>query len=107
MNMRRMIGLLLAIAGFAALPLAKAQRLVGSEDSSGTVASTGTVHELPDLPYTRPTQKMKLRNYFLDTVGPYPIVGAAFAAGRKQADNAGPRHRRRKHHDSVCALGSL
>ena len=90
MNMRRMIGLLLAIAGFAALPLAKAQRLVGSEDSSGTVASTGTVHELPDLPYTRPTQKMKLRNYFLDTVGPYPIVGAAFAAGINQADNAVP-----------------
>jgi hypothetical protein len=90
MNMRRMMGFLLAIAGFAALPLAKAQTLVGSEDSSGTVASTGTSHELPDLPYTRPTQKMKLHNYFLDTVGPYPIVGAAFVAGINQADNSVP-----------------
>jgi hypothetical protein len=90
MNMRRMVGLLLAIAGFAALPLAKAQTLVGSEDSSGTVASASTTHELPDLTYQRPTQKMKLRNYFFDTVGPYPIVGAALAAGINQADNAPP-----------------
>jgi hypothetical protein len=90
MNMRRMMGWLLAIAGIAALPLAKAQTLVGSEDSSGTVASASTTHQLPELTYMRPTQKMKLRNYLFDTFGPYPIIGAAFAAGINQADNAPP-----------------
>ena len=90
MNMRRMMGFLLAIAGFAASPLAKAQTLVGSEGSSGTVASTGTTQELPDFPYTRPSEKAKLHNYFFDTVGPYPIIGAAFVAGINQANNAPP-----------------
>jgi hypothetical protein len=33
---------------------------------------------------------MKLRNYFFETFGPYPIVGAALAAGIGQADNAVP-----------------
>ncbi len=90
MNTRRMVVLLLAIAGFAALPLTKAQTLVGLEDSPGTVASASSTHELPDLTYRPPTQKMKLRNYVFDTVGPYPIVGAALAAGINQADNAPP-----------------
>jgi hypothetical protein len=87
MNMRRMMSFLLVIAGFAALPLAKAQMLV---DSPGTVASASTTNNLADIPYTRPTEKTKLHNYFLDTVGPYPILGAAFAAGINQANNAPP-----------------
>ncbi len=41
MNMRRLIVLWLAIVGLAVLPLpAKAQSLIDSGDSSGTVAST-------------------------------------------------------------------
>jgi hypothetical protein len=90
MNMRRIMGFLLAIAAFAALPLAQAQTLVGSEGSSGTAASVDTTQELPDTPYKRPNEKVKLHNYFLDTVGPYPIIGAAFVAGINQANNAPP-----------------
>lgn len=77
------------IADLVALsPLAQAQAPPGSIDSSGTV--TGTTPEQPDMPYTRPTERTKLRNYFFDAFGPYPIVGAAFAAGVNQASNTPP-----------------
>ena len=88
MKMRPIIAFLLAIAGLAALPLAKAQSLVGSEDASSTPALT--TQPQPDLTYTRPTQEMKLHNYFFDVAGPYPIVGAAFAAGINQVENTPP-----------------
>jgi hypothetical protein len=79
---------LLTITSLAALPLASAQSL-GSGGSSSTAAlSTSTA--LPDLSYTRPTQKTKLRNYFFEAFGPYPIVGAGFAAGINQAANTPP-----------------
>jgi hypothetical protein len=39
------------------------------------------------MTYTRPKQTTKLRNYFFDAFGPYPIVGAALVAGINQADN--------------------
>jgi hypothetical protein len=42
------------------------------------------------LIYTRPTQRTKLRNYVFDAFGPYPIAGAAFAAGIGQAYNTPP-----------------
>src|ERR1035437_4115748 len=85
MNMRRIMLLLLVVA---ALPLsAKAQTLADSRDSAGTVATTTPV---PDLTYIRPTTKTKLHSYFFDAFGPYPIVGAALAAGINQADNTPP-----------------
>lgn len=90
MNMRRIMGLLLVIAGLAAIPLAKAQTLVDSKEPSGVPSSATTMQALPDAPYTRPTEKLKLHNYFFDAFGPYPIVGAAFAAGISQANNAPP-----------------
>jgi len=74
----------------AALPLARAQTLVDSTDSSGTTAAASTTQILPDLTYVRPTQATKLRNYFFDTFGPYPIAGAAFAAGIGQAYDTPP-----------------
>jgi len=81
--------LLSAIAGFAALPVpAKAQALVDSGASSGTIASTTSAP--PDLTYTRPTEKTKIQNYAFDAFGPYPIAGAAFAAGIGQARNTPP-----------------
>jgi|SRR5579862_1373844 len=43
-----------------------------------------------DLTYTRPTQSTKLRTYFFDTIGPYPVMAAAFAAGINQAGNTPP-----------------
>ncbi len=89
MKMRRIILLLLVVAYLAALPLlAKAQSVANAGDSSGMVASTSPAQL--DLTYTRPTQKTKLRNYFFDAFGPYPMVGAAFAAGISQAYNTPP-----------------
>ena len=89
MKMRRLMLLLLAIAGLAALPVpAKAQALADSGDTSGTVASTAQAP--PDLIYTRPTEKTKIENYLFDAFGPYPAAGAAFAAGISQAYNTPP-----------------
>ena len=86
MRMRRIALLMFLVA---VLPLlAKAQSLADAGDSSGAVAST-TPTQL-DLTYMRPTQKTKLHNYFFDAFGPYPIVGAAFAAGISQAYNTPP-----------------
>jgi hypothetical protein len=86
MNLRSIMFLLLVVVD---LPLsAKAQSLVDSRDSSGTVAITTPAH--PDLPYIRPTTKIKLHSYLFDAFGPYPIVGAAMAGGINQADNTPP-----------------
>jgi hypothetical protein len=86
MKMRRtMIFLLVA----AVLPvLARAQSLTDSADSSGTVARTAPA--LPDLTYTRPTEKTKIQNYSFDAFGPYPAAGATFAAAIGQGRNTPP-----------------
>ena len=93
MKIRRLMLLLLAIADFAVLPvLAKAQSLVDSgESSSSTVNLSRSPATLqPDLTYMRPPQTTKLRNYFFDAFGPYPIVGAGIAAGINQAYKTPP-----------------
>src|SRR5450759_2309645 len=93
MKMRGLMLLLLAMAGLTVLPpLAMAQSTASSGGSSSAevLPSPGTTHPQPDLTYTRPTEKAKLHNYFFDTLGPYPIVGAALAAGINQADNTPP-----------------
>ena len=90
MKMSRIMLHLLAIAALTALPLlAKAQSLVEASDSSSP-AALATSAPLPDLTYVRPTQKTKIRNFAFDAFGPYPIVGAAFAAGINQADSTPP-----------------
>ena len=83
---------LLAIAGLAAMPpLVKAQSLADSPDTSSSAAGAiSTPQPQPDLTYTRPTQSTKLHNYIFDAYGPYPIVGAAFAAGINQAKSRPP-----------------
>jgi hypothetical protein len=89
MKMRR--SMLLVIAVLAVMPvLAKAQALADSSDSSGVVASTTPTPATPDLTYTRPTQTTKLHNYVFDAFGPYPLVGAGFAAGINQAYDTPP-----------------
>ena len=93
MKMRRIMLSLLVIAEVAALPvLAKAQLPGDSVDSSTAevLSPPATPQPQPDLTYTRPTQKIKLRNYVFDAFGPYPIVGAAVAAGINQASNDRP-----------------
>jgi hypothetical protein len=93
MKIRRIVLLLLVIADLAAQPvLAKAQSLVDTGDSSSSTVdlSVSTAIPQPDLTYVRPPQTMKLRNYFFDAFGPYPIVGAGIAAGINQAYKTPP-----------------
>jgi hypothetical protein len=93
-NMRRIMLAMLVFAGFAIRPVpARAQALADSANPSsanilGGVA--GTASALPDLTYTRPTQAAKFYNYVFDAFGPYPTVGAGFAAGINQAYDTPP-----------------
>ncbi|MGA2375807.1 MAG: hypothetical protein ABSF72_09810 [Candidatus Sulfotelmatobacter sp.] len=89
--MMRCIMLLLLAAAVVALPaLAKAQSLADSGDppSRDTVAGTPPVQT--DVAYTRPTKATKLHNYLFDVFGPYPIAGAALAAGLNQIYDTPP-----------------
>jgi hypothetical protein len=92
--MRRIMLLLLGVAGLAVLPpLAMAQAPADSDHSSGAPvlpSSPGATRRQLLLTYTRPTEKTKLRNYFFDAFGPYPIAGAAIAAGINQAERTPP-----------------
>lgn len=88
MKMLWLVPLLFAIGGLVALPLAQAQSVANSGNSSTAVLPANTTHT--ELTYERPTQKTKFHNYFFDAFGPYPIVGAALAAGINQANNAPP-----------------
>ena len=85
MKLPRIMILLLIVAVLP--PLANAQLLTDSGDSSDAAATTPA--QL-DLQYIRPTTKTKLHSYLFDAFGPYPIVGAAIAAGINQADNTPP-----------------
>ena len=86
----RLVLLLLSIAAIlAALPAtARSQQLSFSEGLSGTVA--GVTSGQPGPTYVRPTQATMAGNYLFDAFGPYPVVGAAFAAGINQISNAPP-----------------
>jgi hypothetical protein len=80
----RGLTLLLAFAVSTVLPnLAQAQAPASSNSSNASLPSN-------PQPYTRPSEKTKFVNYLFDAFGPYPIVGAAIAAGINQADNAPP-----------------
>ena len=76
-------------AALATLPsTARSQSMSYSENSSGTV--TATVSAQPDLTYVRPTVRARAGNYIFDAYGPYPIAGAAVAAGINQFTNSPP-----------------
>ncbi len=80
---------LLVLANAVALPMpALAQLLLDLKDPSTPVAAT--VPAPPAVPYMRPTAAMKLHNYLFDSLGPYPILGAAIAAGINQSSNSPP-----------------
>ena len=81
--------LLLVTAALASLSVqAMSQELPDAPDTPNTVTSTSPVPR--DITYAPPTQETRINNYLFDTFGPYPIVGAAFAAGIGQASNATP-----------------
>ena len=86
MNMRLIM--ILLVVGVTLSPPATAQALTEPLDSTGTVVITSPTP--PDLTYMRPAQTTKLRNYWFDAFGPYPIAGAAFASGISQAYNSPP-----------------
>jgi hypothetical protein len=80
---------LLVAGALASLSVpARSQSPSNVEDSSGPVTST-TSGQL-DLAYEHPTQRIKIHNYIFDAYGPYPIAGAAVAAGINQFSNAPP-----------------
>jgi hypothetical protein len=86
---RRVMLLVLMTAAIAAVPLqTRSQSLSLNGDSSATAAITGPAGT--NLTYVRPTERTKVSNYAFDAFGPYPIAGAAFAAGINQLGNAPP-----------------
>lgn len=92
MKVQRLMHLLLALAGLAALPVpAQAQALAYSGDSSSAVTSTTAVQ--PDLTYTRPTERTKIESYLFDAFGPYPAAGVTFAAAIGQGRDTPPEWR--------------
>jgi hypothetical protein len=81
--------LLLAAAFLVSLPLlAKSQELPDAPTPSNEARNT-TSAQL-DSPYVRPTRGTKVNNYIIGTFGPYPVVGAALAAGINQASDSPP-----------------
>ena len=91
MKTRAIIFFLLATVSLTGLQVVKAQSMTDQPDSRGaTGVPEAAVATAPDVTYTRPTPKIKLRNYLFDTFGPYPIVGAALAAGVNQAERTPP-----------------
>src|ERR1700730_17508691 len=53
-------------------------------------SSLSTSNQKPPLAYARPSEETKLHSYAFDVIGPYPILGAAFAAGINQSENTPP-----------------
>jgi hypothetical protein len=80
---------LLATAALAFLPTPAWSQLASL---SGDPASTtrGVTPDQLDLAYEPPTQRTIGSNYLFEAFGPYPIVGAAFAAGINQFTNSPP-----------------
>jgi hypothetical protein len=79
--------LAIAVIAWQSLP-ARSQSLTTADSSSVDAATTST--RQVDLTYVRPTQRTMARNYLFDAFGPYPIAGAAFAAGMNQFTDSPP-----------------
>ena len=89
MKVTRAMFVLLVTIVLTALPSEiRSQSLSSSEGLS--VTQKVTTSSNLDLTYVRPTQKTMVINYTFDAFGPYPIAGAAFAAGINQLSNAPP-----------------
>jgi hypothetical protein len=85
------LSMLLAVGGIAeSATVVNAQAAGDLGDSSGVAPSVAAKDRRPNLSYTRPSEKIKLQNYFFDAYGPYPIAGAAIAAGINQYEGTPP-----------------
>jgi hypothetical protein len=85
---RVVIQLFLA-AVIAIFPLHGRSQIASSMAGSPAPAAVVTAGQL-HLTYVRPTQRTMINNYVFDAFGPYPIAGAAVAAGIDQIGNAPP-----------------
>jgi hypothetical protein len=93
MKRMRVVPFLVGITCMGTLvPVGNTQSAVGAGSSSNTasLALSSTTHAPLELTYRRPTEKTKIRNYFFDAFGPYPIAGAAILGAVNQAHNAPP-----------------
>lgn len=82
--------LLISFAGgLCALPRQVAAQAMLQPDEASSATVRATTNAL-DLGYSRPTQATMARNYAFDAFGPYPVAGAAFAAGLNQFTNSPP-----------------
>lgn len=89
MKASQVLFLLLVTRALAGFPVkSSSQELPDSPGSSLTAAGKTPVRV--DLAYERPTQATKVKNFVFDAFGPYPVVGAGFAAGINQATNTPP-----------------
>ena len=89
MNVKRAMLLSFVTAVLATLPIETRSQSLSSSEGLSVTERVATSSNL-DLTYVRPTQKTMVINYTFDAFGPYPIVGAAFAAGINQLSNAPP-----------------
>jgi hypothetical protein len=80
---------LLLVAAVGVFPLLGRSQIASSMAGSPAAATVVTAGQL-DLTYVRPSQRTMLNNYAFDAFGPYPIAGAAVAAGINQFGNAPP-----------------
>ena len=93
MKTLRVVSLLTLIAGLGVLsPPGKSQFAIdaGTTSSVSDSSSNSPTPRPLDLTYHRPSNKTKLRNYFFDTFGPYPIAGAAIVAAVNQGNHTPP-----------------
>src|SRR5580692_8121075 len=93
MKTLRVVSLLTLIAGLGVLsPPGKSQFAIdaGTTSSVSDSSSNSPTPRPLDLTYRRPSNKAKLRNYFFDTFGPYPIAGAAIVAAVNQGNHTPP-----------------
>ena len=69
---------------------AQAKSQAMSSIGGALVSAGSTTSGQRDLTYIPPTQRTKVNNYVFDAFGPYPIAGAALAAGVNQWTNSVP-----------------
>jgi len=89
MNLQQVFFILPVCATLGFLPGAAEAQSIAFQ-GEGPTETAITAGQLPDMTYVRPTQATIASNYFFDAYGPYPMVGAAFAAGIGQVSNAPP-----------------
>lgn len=93
MNLCLRVSLLLGATLLAALPPSargQAPAGVGGPPPTAPSPQSENSHPQTSAAYTRPTEKIKIKNYLFDSFGPYPIAGAAIVGGIQQWHNSPP-----------------